>query len=121
MDKNLFLPLAAVWYDKIKSGEKTTEYRELKPYWMKRLNVKSVNILGKKNSDGPERRPASINWNSGLWPDFVIFSRGYTSERICFEISGVSVVPGINSDLKIDAPVFAIKLGKRIYEYEKNF
>ena len=25
------------WFDKIKSGEKTHEYREVKPYWTKRL------------------------------------------------------------------------------------
>ena len=26
------------WYEKIKSGEKTIEYRELKPYWNLRIN-----------------------------------------------------------------------------------
>ena len=25
------------WYEKIKSGEKTIEYREVKPYWTQRL------------------------------------------------------------------------------------
>lgn len=39
------------WFDKIKSGEKTHEYREVKPYWTKRLNprrgllyLKSINF-----------------------------------------------------------------------------
>lgn len=27
------------WFEKIKSGEKTHEYREVKPYWIKRLSV----------------------------------------------------------------------------------
>lgn len=27
------------WFKKIKSGEKTHEYREVKPYWDKRLKV----------------------------------------------------------------------------------
>lgn len=33
----LFFNLKKVWYDKIASGEKTIEYREIKPYWQKRL------------------------------------------------------------------------------------
>lgn len=87
MVKSLFLPLMAEWYDKIKLGEKKTEFREVKPYWSTRLKVR---------------------------PDVVIFARGYTSERMAFEVKGVSVVPGLGTDLNIDAPVFAIDLGKRI-------
>ena len=33
----LIFPLRKEWYEKIKSGEKTVEYREAKPYWAKRL------------------------------------------------------------------------------------
>jgi ASC-1-like (ASCH) protein len=33
----LIFPLKKEWFDKIKSGEKTIEYREVKPYWSKRL------------------------------------------------------------------------------------
>lgn len=33
----LIFPLKKQWYEKIKSGEKTIEYREVKPYWTKRL------------------------------------------------------------------------------------
>lgn len=120
MVKNLFLPLQAVWYDKIKSGEKTTEYRKVKPYWMKRLNIESVDFCNIKHDGETVCKRGSINWHSGLWPDVVIFSRGYTSERMAFEIERISVVPGLGTDLKIDAPVFAIKLGKRILNYEKN-
>lgn len=29
----LIFPLKKEWYEKIKSGEKTIEYREVKPYW----------------------------------------------------------------------------------------
>ena len=35
--KILDLPLKATWYDMIESGVKTEEYREIKPYWSKRL------------------------------------------------------------------------------------
>ena len=34
----LIFPLKKQWYEKIKSGEKTIEYREVKPYWTKRLS-----------------------------------------------------------------------------------
>ena len=35
--KILDLPLKKEWYDMIESGVKTEEYREIKPYWCKRL------------------------------------------------------------------------------------
>jgi hypothetical protein len=33
----LIFPLKKEWYEKIKSGEKTIEYREVKVYWSKRI------------------------------------------------------------------------------------
>ena len=35
--KILHLTLKKKWFDLIKSGQKTEEYREIKPYWTKRL------------------------------------------------------------------------------------
>lgn len=35
--KILNLVLKGHWYDMIERGEKTEEYREIKPYWEKRL------------------------------------------------------------------------------------
>ena len=35
--KMLHLPMKKKWYDMIASGEKKEEYRELTPYWAKRL------------------------------------------------------------------------------------
>jgi hypothetical protein len=37
MDKTLRLTIKKHWFDLIKSGLKTEEYREIKPYWQKRL------------------------------------------------------------------------------------
>lgn len=34
----LILPIKKKWYDMILSGKKEEEYREIKPYWTKRLN-----------------------------------------------------------------------------------
>lgn len=33
----LTLPIKKKWFDKIKSGEKNEEYREIKPYWTTRF------------------------------------------------------------------------------------
>ena len=33
----LMFPLKKEWYEKIKSGKKTIEYRVVKPYWTKRI------------------------------------------------------------------------------------
>lgn len=42
---DLILHIKSIWFDKIKSGEKTEEYRETKPYWKKRLEGKSFDRL----------------------------------------------------------------------------
>lgn len=47
MDKYLFeakkkvlkLVVSKQWFDMIAAGEKTEEYREIKPYWIKRLTT----------------------------------------------------------------------------------
>ena len=42
--KTLHLTLKKKWFDMISSGEKTEEYREIKPYWISRLG--NVEALG---------------------------------------------------------------------------
>lgn len=41
----LTLPIKKKWFDMILSGEKTEEYREIKPYWTNRL-LKPLEKLG---------------------------------------------------------------------------
>ena len=43
--KILDLPLKKEWYNMIESGEKKEEYREIKPYWIKRLTELKTTIL----------------------------------------------------------------------------
>jgi len=59
MKNTLKLVLTRKWYEMILSGEKKEEYREIKPFWNKRLNKKY---------------------------DSVIFYHGYAKDRPCFEI-----------------------------------
>ena len=35
----VILPIKQKWFDMIMSGEKLEEYREIKPYWEKRLDI----------------------------------------------------------------------------------
>lgn len=41
----LFLILTKKWFDMIASGEKKEEYREIKPYWTKRLIDKTYDDI----------------------------------------------------------------------------
>lgn len=47
--KTLYLTLKKQWFDLINCGIKTEEYREIKPYWEKRLNNKSYDIVEFRN------------------------------------------------------------------------
>lgn len=49
MKKILNLVITKKWFDMIKSGEKTEEYREIKSFWLNRL-------LLIKNEDGEKYR-----------------------------------------------------------------
>jgi len=40
--KTLHLTVTAHWFNLIKKGVKTEEYREIKPYWISRLNEKEL-------------------------------------------------------------------------------
>lgn len=41
----LYLPLRAVYFDQILSGEKTEEFRRVTPYWSKRLEGRTYDGL----------------------------------------------------------------------------
>lgn len=43
--KVLTLTVSKEWFDKIVSGEKDEEYREIKPYWVARLLQNNSNIV----------------------------------------------------------------------------
>lgn len=47
--KILTLTVSKQWFDGIVSGEKTEEYREIKPYWVARLLQNNRNIVDVRN------------------------------------------------------------------------
>jgi hypothetical protein len=91
-------PLKKEWYEKIKSGEKTIEYREVKPYWTARL----YNEFG----FFPEQLPEGFDF-----PRRDCFlGLGYTGKYLHAIITKIEIVDGKGTDLCIDAPVYAIQL-----------
>lgn len=85
----LIFPLKKEWYEKIKNGEKTVEYREIKDYWTNRLFPDIPEDL-----QGEPRR--------------CYFQLGYTKNRLLAWITKIEIVRGNETDLKIDKPVYAI-------------
>ena len=70
---DLVLPLTRKWFAKIWNGEKTTEYREVKPYWTRRIGV----------------------WVCDNAPRFILFQIGYAKDgpRLLVQTSGVDIGP----------------------------
>ena len=85
----LFLILTEHWFDEIKSGRKTHEYREARDYWNKRLT-------GKRYTH-------------------VALRCGYTkgAEVMIFKINALTRKQNISKDLNVP-DVWDIELGERI-------
>jgi len=75
---NLVLTLKKEWFDMILSGEKTEEYRIIKPYWEKRFE----NYFGKHiDTDVSKSRVAWV-WNKNK--KTIIFRNGYGNDKPTF-------------------------------------
>lgn len=98
----LIFPLKKEWYEKIKSGEKTIEYREAKPYWTKRL------LRAEYSSCCATRYPRKEYFIFKKYTAPCFFRLGYTKERLEAWITKIEVVDGKDTDLHIDKPVYAI-------------
>ena len=116
----LIFPLKKEWYEKIKSGEKTIEYREVKPYWNLRIN-KEFNIY-QLSRDKLFKDKCAIR-GLGLFTDFEYGLKvanhplpkcklrlGYTNKYMVAGIKMIEVIDGKGTDLRIDKPVYAIHL-----------
>lgn len=114
----LIFPLKKSWYEKIKSGEKTIEYREVKPYWTKRICSKLSKEYERRFGSHCEIEiSCSDSWNGG---HFVLCEKdaklkcklrlGYTKNYMSARITKIEIVDGKDTDLHIDKPVYAIHL-----------
>lgn len=104
----LVFNLKKEWFDKIAAGKKTHEYREVKPYWKKRIYKE----LGLCDDD------FLYMLGSVPYTACIKFVKGYNPKNgiLTAVIESVSITSGLNTDLKIDKPVFDIKfrLSKRL-------
>ena len=86
-DRILYLTLKRKWFNLISSGKKKEEYREMKPYWTKRLIKK----------DGSKK----------IY-DFIIFTNGYRKDSPKMKVEW----KGLTSQMFEGQLCYAIKLGK---------
>lgn len=104
MTNILKLVLTDHWFEEIKSGRKTHEYRQAKPFWDKRIHwIKDAFELQSYGYDD-------------IFIPIVIFQKAYRKnpETMEFQIKGVTYKNGKDTDLHIDGYVYDIELGERI-------
>jgi hypothetical protein len=102
LGKMLIFNIKKEWFEKIKSGEKTHEYREVKDYWTKRIVNESYE---KKSGFGIVK--------VGI-PVYITFVCGYApkdnkSKRLKAKLKDIKIIDGKDTDLKIDKPVYDIE------------
>ena len=117
--KTLDLVLKSEWYDLIEQGIKTEEYREIKPYWCKRLKGFARACPYSLPSESEKRicQMKGVFCPSGFEPayDKVRFRKGYTKQSIIYEIVSMRVGYGKPEwGAPEDKMVFILTLGKRV-------
>lgn len=115
--KVLHLTLKKKWFDMIVSGEKKEEYREIKPFWIKRFLNGSQNIDPSVLND--KMKPLSLSEYTYLefWRkefDIIVFKNGYSAFAPSITIDWVGLEVGHARPEWSDnwqGDVFVIKLG----------
>ena len=106
----LSLPLKKGWYNMIESGIKTEEYREIKPYWIKRLCNYADTLWQCADCDGLLMCSACF---TPYKYTHVRFRYGYTKRTMLREIESISIGYGKPEwGAPIDKQVFIIKFKK---------
>lgn len=124
--KTLHLSLKKEFYTLIESGVKTEEYREIKPYWLKRL-LRTIDANFHHYEDVDNECAKFYTENVDLLKeDFklggfqqkgythVKFSYGYTKRTMTFEIKCITIGKGNPEWGAPTKNVFIIKLRKRL-------
>lgn len=109
----LIFSLKKQWYEKIKSGKKTIEYREVKLYWKKRFYTELSKSF---------KRRFGLNFCPiEKMDEFTVLCEtdtkltcklrlGYTDRYMTANITKIEIVNGENTDLHVNKPVYAIHL-----------
>lgn len=115
--KTLELVLQNKWFDMIECGKKKEEYREIKPYWAKRL-VKFCNDCYEPGScRNYIQRCILLKPERIEFVDFdrVRFRRGYTTRTISVKIENIKINYGLTEwGAMAGEKYFVIRLGKII-------
>ena len=124
--KALHLPLKEKWYRMIESGEKREEYREITPYWMKRLcwDDDYNEPMSKEDIEALCQHPKVENMFDAGWKPkpftHVHFTLGYPKKddaerNMVFAIERITVGKGQPKwGAEKDKEYFVIKLGERL-------
>lgn len=106
------------WFDKIKNGEKTHEYREVKDFWTDRFVKELFNIDKKelKNHFNIIKKGMIIylqKYKAVYNYPKICFMNGMFSEekrpRIYAKMKSITITNGLNTDLKVNKPVYDIE------------
>ena len=96
-DTLYLIVVKAVW-DRIVSGEKCIEYREVTDYWTKRINARHYDYLKISNGYGNKTRPYRLyryggatrvmkdsiqHYSIPIYPSMIRESRDFLNDRIC--------------------------------------
>lgn len=119
--KVLTLAVSKEWFNMIVSGEKTEEYREIKPYWVARLfqnnsNIVDVQYLATALAGRADLLKKYIDTERIVLKQYthVLFINGYRkdSSRIEKEIESITIgkpKKGLCPDKWLDTEFFIIK------------
>lgn len=98
----LVFNLEKKWFDKIKSGEKTHEYRGVKDCWTRRIK----NHFKFLWSDIDYLKSGNIYYPSDK---VIILRKGYTDENLYARVVSIKIVDGTHTDLKFNGAVYDIE------------
>ncbi len=90
------------WFEKIKSGKKTHEYREYKYYWFVRIK----NYFKFLDEEIFDMRRGDIFLER---QELIIFRCGYKGEKLKAKVKSITIKDGLDTDLKINKYVFDIE------------
>jgi len=104
-DRILDVPIKKVWFDKIKSGEKTHEYRRVCPHWCSKIGI----FIDSGLADFTETKVNKIRFRCGQTTKSTD-----KDKTMLFKIKSIDCIDGEKTDLKYNGLVFDIELGRRI-------
>jgi hypothetical protein len=118
--KVLHLTLKKKWFDMIASGEKTEEYREIKPYWFRRLAMCSGKSPIPHGYTCKKAFCSSCVYGGGFVEkpySIVKFRHGYSKNAptLTFRMNEIRVTTGFHEwGAEPGKKYFVIKLGERL-------